>query len=154
MAGTVIPSVPDLKRYVGVSLGSTDWITVDQHQIAAFAEATGDRQWIHVDVERARRESPFGRTIAHGYLTLGLTGALLPELVRVEKSSAVVNSGLEKVRFHTPVPAGSRLRLSARIKDVRQMPSGAARVTVGFQFELEGAQRPACAGDAILVYQP
>ncbi len=150
----LIPDVESIKKHEGVELGPSDWIEVSQKQIDLFAEATGDRQWIHVDPDRAREESPFKTTIAHGYLTLALTPALLPQLLVVQSFSQVVNYGIDKMRLREAVPVGSRLRLSAVIKNVRNMPNGAARVTLGLAFELEGARRPACVGDAIYVYFP
>jgi acyl dehydratase len=151
---THISAISELKRFIGVQLGSTGWFEVSQEMIDGFAEVTGDRQWIHTDVERARRESPFGETIAHGYLTLSLIPVLLPELLRVSGASMIVNSGIEKVRLQTPVPAGSRICLSAEIKSVRELPSGAARVVTRFRFELENATKPACTGDVVYVYYP
>ncbi len=150
----VIPSVSALKDWVGRKLGPSDWVVVEQSRIDSFAEATGDHQWIHVDVERAARESPFGGPIAHGYLTLALAPALLPQIVRVEGVRMGVNYGVEKMRLPTPVPAGARVRLSGEIKDVREMPGGGARVTIGMTFEVEGGAKPACVADAIYVYYP
>lgn len=151
---TVIPGIPSIKDFVGVPLGPGDWVTVTQQQIDAFAEATGDRQWIHVDVERAGRESPFRRPVAHGYLTMALAPALLPSLVRVEKVGSIVNYGIDKLRLPAPVPAGARVRLSAEINDVREMSTGAARVRIGLRFEIEGGTKPACTANAIFVYLP
>jgi len=151
---TVIPSIGALKQFVGKPLGTSDWVTVTQEQINAFAEATGDHQWIHVDVERARTQSPFKTTIAHGYLTISLAPALLPQIVRVEGIRMGVNYGLDKMRLPAPVPAGARVRLTASIKDVREMPGGAARATFGLTFEVEGGTKPACSADAIYVYYP
>lgn len=149
-----IAGVSAIKDLVGAPLGPSDWITVSQERIDAFAAATGDCQWIHVDVERARRESPFEQTIAHGYLTLSLIPVILPSLLEVEKCSQVVNYGIDKLRLREPVPAGSRLRLGARIKNVRNLPTGAARVTFSLRFEAEGGSRPVCIGDVIYVYYP
>jgi acyl dehydratase len=151
---TVIPSVRALKQFVGKSLGASNWVTVSQDQINAFAHATGDHQWIHVDVERARRESPFKGTIAHGYLTLSLAPSLLPEIFRVEGARLGVNYGIEKMRLPAPVPAGARVRVLAELKDVRDMPGGGARATFGLVFEIEGGAKPACVADAIYVYYP
>ncbi|HTF35458.1 MAG TPA: MaoC family dehydratase [Myxococcota bacterium] len=151
---TVIPSVRALKQFVGKSLGASNWVTVSQDQINAFADATGDHQWIHVDVERARRESPFKGTIAHGYLTLSLAPSLLPEIFRVEGARLGVNYGIEKMRLPAPVPAGARVRVLAELKDVRDMPGGGARATFGLVFEIEGGAKPACVADAIYVYYP
>jgi len=151
---SVIPGVSALKEWVGRKLGPSDWVMVEQSRIDAFAEATGDHQWIHVDVERARRESPFGGPIAHGYLTLSLAPALLPQIVRVDGVRMGVNYGVEKMRLPAPVPSGARVRLSGEIKDVREMLGGGARVTFGMTFEVEGGGKPACVADAIYVYYP
>ena len=151
---TVIPGVRALKQFVGKSLGASGWVTVSQEQINAFADATGDHQWIHVDVERARRESPFKGTIAHGYLTLSLAPSLLPEIFHVEGARLGVNYGIEKMRLPAPVPAGARVRVLAELKDVRDMPGGGARATFGLVFEIEGGAKPACVADAIYVYYP
>jgi len=151
---TVIPSVRALKQFVGKSLGASSWVTVSQEQINAFAGATGDHQWIHVDTERARRESPFKGTIAHGYLTLSLAPSLLPEIFRVEGARMGVNYGIDKMRLPAPVPAGARVRVLAELKDVRDMPGGGARATFGLVFEIEGGAKPACVADAIYVYYP
>ncbi|HYB12144.1 MAG TPA: MaoC family dehydratase [Myxococcota bacterium] len=151
---TVIPSVRALKQFEGKALGASSWVTVSQAQINAFADATGDHQWIHVDVERARRESPFKGTIAHGYLTLSLAPSLLPEIFRVEGARLGVNYGIEKMRLPAPVPAGARVRVLVELKDVRDMPGGGARATFGLVFEIEGGSKPACVADAIFVYYP
>ncbi len=151
---TIVSGIPELKSYVGKPLGMSDWVEVTQERIDAFAAATGDRQWIHVDVERARRESPFGQTIAHGYLTIALVPVLLPQILQIENASMVVNSGLEKMKLPSPVPAGARVRLGAEIKHVRDMPSGGARVVLSLRVEVEGATRPACTADAVYVYFP
>jgi len=149
---TVIPDLAALKGFVGRPLGPTDWIEVPQSQIDAFAKATGDHQWIHVDVERAKRESPFRGTIAHGYLTIALAPALLPQIVRVEGIRMGVNYGIDSMRLPAPLPAGGRIRLAAQVKDVREMPGGAARVTFALTFELEGGAKPVCVADVVYVY--
>ncbi|MCC6642557.1 MAG: MaoC family dehydratase [Deltaproteobacteria bacterium] len=151
---TIIPGIHALKPLVGRRLGTSDWITVTQEQIQRFADATGDHQWIHCDVERARRESPFKGTIAHGYLTLALAPTLMSQVLRVEGVRMGVNYGVEKMRLPAPVPAGARLRMSAEIKDVRDLPGGGARATIGLSFEIEGQAKPACVADAIYVYYP
>ena len=150
----VIPSVSALKSFVGQKLGPSEWTTVGQEQIDAFARATGDHQWIHVDVERARRESPFGGPIAHGYLTIALAPVLRPRLVEVKGVRMAVNYGLERMRLPAPVPAGARVRLTAELKGVREMPSGAAHTTIGLVFEVEGGDKPVCTADAIYLYFP
>jgi acyl dehydratase len=151
---TIIPSIGAMKEWEGRRLGPSEWIEIDQAQIDRFAEATGDRQWIHVDPERAAKDSPFGRTIAHGYLTLSLAPVLLPRIVEVKGAGMVVNHGLDKMRLPAPVPSGSRVRLAAEIKSVRLLKGGAARVVVSLTFEVEGSARPACTADAIYVYFP
>lgn len=150
----VIPDITSIKDYVGKPLGETDWFTVTQEQIHDFARATGDHQWIHTDVARAETESPSGGTIAHGYLTLSLAPALLPQLLQVDNSSRTVNYGADKVRLPAPVPAGGRVRLAAEIKHVRGVPGGAARVCIGLRFEVEGSRKPCCTAEAIYVYFP
>jgi acyl dehydratase len=151
---TVIPSLSALADHEGTHLGVTDWVRIDQDRIDAFAEATDDRQWIHCDVERARRESPWKQTIAHGYLTLALAPALLERLLRIEGWSAAVNTGIDKMRLSAPVPAGSRIRMRAEIKSARALPGGRVRVVFGLRFEVEGSARPACTANVIYVYMP
>lgn len=148
----VIPDIPSIKSWIGRELGASEWVAITQEQINLFAEATGDHQWIHVDLERAKRESPFEQTIAHGYLTLSLGPALLPQIARVEGVRMGINYGIDKLRFPSPVVVGSRVRLVAQIKDVRDMPGGGARVTFGFTFELEGGTKPACVAEVLFVY--
>jgi len=155
MAGpTIIPDIPSIKKYVDQPLGETEWVTIDQQKIDQFAEATGDHQWIHVDVERARRESPFETTIAHGYLTLALAPVLLSQLLVVANTSNIVNYGIDKLRLHTPVRAGGRVRLKAEIKGVRDLPKGGARVVIALTFEVEGAAKAALTGRVVYVYFP
>jgi acyl dehydratase len=150
-SSTTIPHPSQLKAFVGKELGTSDWVTVTQEQIDAFANATGDHQWIHVDVERARRDSPFRGTIAHGYLTLSLTPTLLGTVVRVEGVRMGVNYGIDKLRLPAPVPAGARLRLHARLADAREI-GGGVRATFGVSYEVEGGAKPACVADVIYVY--
>lgn len=131
----------DLLPLVGCPLGPSEWITVDQTMIDKFADATGDHQWIHVDVERARREMPGGKTIAHGYLTLALVPRLAATLLQVAKRSRGVNYGSNKVRFTNVVPAGSRVRLRQRIINVEEVPGNGVRVTSEMTVEIEGQER-------------
>jgi acyl dehydratase len=139
----------DLAQYIGKEIGVSDWFTVDQAMIDKFAEATGDHQWIHVDVERARREMPGGTTIAHGYLTLSLVPRLAATLVRVKKRSRGLNYGSNRVRFTGQVPAGSRVRLRQTIKSVEPVESGGVRITSESTMEVEGAARPALVAETI-----
>ena len=149
-----IPDVRSLKQYIDHPVGPSGWVTITQKKIDLFAEATGDDQWIHIDEERARLESPFGGPIAHGFLTLSLAPVLLAELLAVDGVALTVNYGFDKIRLQTPVPAGSRVRMSGSIRSVREAPGGAARVIFHMVIELESTTRPACVGDAVLVYVP
>jgi len=149
-----IPSVAALKDFVGQPMGPSDWVTVTQERIQSFADATGDQQWIHTDPERAKSQSPFGTAIAHGYFTISLAPPLIEQLFQIEGCSMTVNYGIEKMRLQEPVPAGGRIRLSAEISKVRMLPSGGARTSIHFVFEVDGGKRPACVCDAVLVYFP
>jgi acyl dehydratase len=132
-------------------LGTTDWHLIDQRRVDAFAEITGDHQWIHVDPERARLDSPFGSTIVHGALTLSLCTVFLSELVQVRDVTHVVNVGFDRVRFRSPVPVGSRLRGTARLVGARRMAQGAL-VTARITAQLEGTAKPACQADQLLAF--
>ena len=148
-----VPTPADLLEHVGESLGPTEWVVVDQERINQFAEATGDHQWIHVDVERATAESPFGGPIAHGYLTLALANLFLPQLLSVETFSAGLNIGLDKVRFPSPVPAGSKIRGSGEIVSAVEA-GGGVQVVVRVTIEAEGASKPACVADTVSRFLP
>ena len=139
----------DLAKHVGQKLGPSEWLTVDQAMIDKFAEATGDHQWIHVDVERAKRELPGGKTIAHGYLTLSLLPRMMPELLKVTKRSRGVNYGSNKVRFVSPVPAGARVRLRSTIKNVEPVEGNGVRITFEAVIEVEGQSRPAMVAETL-----
>jgi acyl dehydratase len=148
--------LPRMTRFSGIDellaagdLGTSGWVLVDQGRIDRFAEVTGDRQWIHVDPERAKAEGPFGGTIAHGALTLSLCMTFLTEVVQVDGVTFVVNGGFDKVRFLRPVPAGSRLRGRVSLLQSRRLPDG-ARVVVRTTAEIDGERRPACTADQIL----
>ena len=143
----IFTSPDELKAAVGEQLGYTDWLEVDQKRIDLFAEATGDHQWIHVDPERAA-SGPFGTTIAHGYLTLSLLPLFGPQLIAVEGVKMGVNYGSNKVRFPAPVPVGSRLRATAAISGVDDVPGG-VQVTVTQTFERDGAEKPVCVAEAL-----
>src|SRR4029450_10337791 len=140
---TAIQGIEGLKAKVGEHLGHSDYVEITQDRVNRFADATGDHQWIHVDVERATRESPFGGPIAHGYLTLSLAPTLLPQVLRVEGVRMGVNYGANKVRFPSPVPVGAKLRLGATLAGVEEV-AGGAQVTVDLVFEVEGAAKPSC----------
>src|SRR5712672_3949847 len=138
----------DLKAYEGKEIGVSDWFTVTQEQIDKFADATGDHQGIHVDVERAKREMPGGKTIAHGYLTLSLVPRLGQTLYRVKHRSRGLNYGSNRIRFTGQVPAGSRIRLRQKIKAVDPVEGG-VRITSENTVEVEGASRPALVAETI-----
>ena len=139
----------DWTAHVGKQLGPSEWWTVDQTMIDKFAEATGDHQWIHVDVERAKRDMPGGKTIAHGYLTLSLVPRMAATLSRVEKRRHGINYGSNKVRFINPVPAGSRIRLRQRIAGVEEIANNGVRITSEMTVEIEGQDKPALIAETI-----
>jgi acyl dehydratase len=150
----VVQTPNDMKALVGQKTGTSEWWTVDQAQIDKFAEATGDHQWIHVDVERAKKEMPGGKTIAHGYLTLSLIPRLAQTLLKIEKRSRGINYGLNKVRFVSPVPAGARVRLTQTIKAVDDIEGGGVRITSEMVMEVEGAPRPAVVAETMGLAYP
>ena len=150
----VVPNILALAQFVGSPLGPSSWLTVSQERIDDFARATGDDQWIHVDGERAKQDSPFGRTIAHGYLTLSLAHTMLPEIFKVENCSHIVNYGVERVRLREPVPSESRIRLNGEVRDVRKVSGGAARVAISLRCEAENVRRPVCTGEGIYIFFP
>lgn len=148
MAVTVLDGLDEVRAAVGRHLGYSDWVLVDQERVDRFAEATGDHQWIHVDVARAIAESPFGGPIAHGYLTLALSNLFLPEIVDVRGVAMGVNYGTGRVRFPAPVPVGSRVRGGAELVECTDIPGGVQtlmRITV----EVDGGSKPACVIDSL-----
>ena len=147
---TVFANPDALKDSVGTHLGYTDWMVVDQDRINRFADATGDHQWIHVDVEQAKA-GPFGGTIAHGYLTLSLTNLFLPQLITVENISMGINYGVNKVRFPSPVLAGSRIRAGAELAEVEEV-AGGVQAIIRITVELEGSAKPACVVENVTRY--
>ncbi|MEV0083722.1 p-hydroxycinnamoyl-CoA hydratase [Saccharopolyspora sp. NPDC050642] len=149
MSTTRVATLADLKPLAGKPLGTSSWIEVPQERIGTFADATDDHQWIHVDPERARAESPFGGPIAHGYLTLALIIPMWAEVLAVDSVTMAVNYGLNKVRFTSPVPAGGRVRLNAALKTVEDLPKGGVQLTVDGKIELEGAERPAVVAEPV-----
>ena len=148
MAPRIINGSAELKTLVGEHLGYSPWLTVTQESVNMFAEATGDHQWIHVDVERAKKESPFGGPIAHGYLTLSLIPALLPQVVVTTGFKMGVNYGANKVRFMSPVPVGANLRIGGVLKQVDDV-AGGVQITYEVTFEIEGNPKPACVAEVI-----
>jgi acyl dehydratase len=144
----VYESLDDLRGAAGTDLGHTEWMEITQERVQQFADATGDHQWIHVDAERAKAESPFGGPIAHGYLTLALTNLFLPELLSVPAASSGVNYGAGKVRFPAPVLVGSRVRGAAVITAVEEVRGG-VQTTITITVEIEGQDKPACVVESL-----
>ena len=143
-------SMATAPQFAGRELGASDWVAVDQDRIDAFAACTGDRQWIHVDVERARRESPFGRTIAHGYLTLSLVAAMVMELGVIPPDTATgLNYGLDKVRFIAPVKAGKRVRLRASLLAAEAQSGSRMLLKLACTLEIEGEAKPALVAETL-----
>lgn len=142
-----------LQAEPGQQLGTTEWLEVDQARINMFAEATGDHQWIHVDPERAK-DGPFGACIAHGYLTLSLVNLFLPDIFKVHNISMGINYGVNKVRFPSAVPVGSKLRGIGEVVEVEEIKGGAVQVIVRVTVEIEGSDRPACVVDTINRFMP
>lgn len=151
---TVIPTLAEVANFIGVDLGPSDWVSITQDRIDEFAKATGDDQWIHTDVERARRESPWKETIAHGYLTLSLAPMLLKQVLDIAESRSAINSRIEKMRLSSPVLAGSRVRMSGSITHARSLPGSGLRVVLRLVFEVEGSAKPACTASVVYVYYP
>ena len=140
-------TLDELRGAAGRHLGWTDWMEITQQRVNLFADATGDHQWIHVDIERANA-GPFGGPIAHGFLTLALSNRFLPELLQVPGASAGVNYGTGKVRFPAPVPVGSRIRGGAEITAVEEIPGG-VQTTITITIEVEGSAKPACVVESL-----
>ena len=137
-----------LRKLAGSDLGSSGWLEITQERVNTFADATGDHQWIHVDVEKAK-SGPFGGTIAHGYLTLSLIIALFQELLDIKGVQMGINYGLEKVRFPAPVPVGRRIRLHAKVGDVQEVAGNGVQTQFHFTIEVEGSDKPACVAQAL-----
>jgi acyl dehydratase len=142
-----ITGLDELRRAEGETLGTSEWHEVTQDAIDAFADVTGDHQWIHVDVERAK-ETPFGGTIAHGYYTLSLAPALSAQIVRYEGFAFALNYGLNRVRFPAPLPVGARVRVTAKLASVEDIPGG-AQMTLELTFEREGGDKPVCVAQSL-----
>ena len=149
MAVVEAQGIEGLKALIGKQIGPGEWREVRQEDIDAFADLSGDHQWIHVDVERARRESPFGTTVAHGNLTLSLIDGLRLDLVSSSGFALGVNYGWNKVRFPAPVPAGSRVRAKAEIVSVEEVGGGWWQVVTRFTLEVQGSDKPCCVADSV-----
>jgi acyl dehydratase len=149
---TTTDPIAQLREQIGVQRGPSDWRTVSQEDINSFAEITGDHQWIHVDVERAKTESPFGTTIAHGNLTLSLIDGLREQISGADLSQHIalgVNMGWNRVRYPAPVPAGSRVRAAAELVSVEEKGGGWYEVVDRFTVEVDGGEKPACVAESV-----
>jgi len=146
----VINGLDELRTRVGTNLGVSDWVTVEQDNVTTFAKLTGDEQWIHVDPERARG-GPFGTTVQHGFLTLGMATGLLWSVCTVEGFGVILNYGLNRVRFPSPLRVGDRFRLHVSLAEVKEL-SGGAEVVYHLEYEVEGEQKPCCVADLVFRY--
>jgi acyl dehydratase len=144
---TTFAALPSLK---GKELGSSEWFEITQDRVTTFADATDDHQWIHVDVARARAESPYGGPIGHGFLTLSLFVPMWSQVLTVTDMTMGINYGLNKVRFPAPVPVGSRVRLTATVLDVEEVKGGGLQLTVGGVIERDGGDKPVCVLEALM----
>ena len=145
---TTTTTMAELPGLAGTELGTSGWCEVPQERVNAFAEATGDHQWIHVDVERAKKESPFGGPVAHGYLTLSMLVPLFDQVLTVTDAAMAVNYGLNKVRFPSPVPVGSKVRVTATVKQVEEV-TGGLQLTVAAVIERDGGDKPVCIAEPV-----
>jgi acyl dehydratase len=153
MARTRIEGGAGLLAHSGKDLGTSDWQTMTYERIATFAEATGDHQWIHVDRARIAKESPFGRPLAHGYLTLSLVAGLFFELLDLDGFKLVINYGTNKVRFPNPLKEGDRYRLALKLGDVKDVGNGWVEAPFLAAIEVEGAPKPACVAECVYRFQ-
>lgn len=148
----VFTTFEELTEAAGTDLGTSDWVTIDQRRVNQFADATGDHQWIHVDLERAK-EGPFGGTIAHGYLTLSLVPWLGSQVFTLRTPGAKLNYGVNKVRFPAPLRVGKRIRLHVQMGEVVDIPSG-KQLTVHHTVEIEDEAKPACVAETVVLLMP
>jgi acyl dehydratase len=152
VAPVVVEKLDSLNEYVGKEIGVSEWITVTQERITQFAEATEDRQWIHLDRERSERESPYGTPIAHGFLTLSLLSRFMKDVIQVRGGvKMAVNYGLNRVRFPSPVRAGAKIRARTTLLNVKEVP-GAYETTFAVVVESEGGEKPCCVAESIVRY--
>ncbi len=151
MALITVSSYDEFAAYLGKELGQSDWLEITQERINLFADATLDHQWIHVDVERAKTESPYMSTIAHGYLTLSLLPYLYEQIIEAKNIKMLVNYGMDKMKFGIPVLVGKRVRLSAMLHNIANL-RGTAKVEIKFKLEIDGERKPALEGIATFLY--
>jgi acyl dehydratase len=152
VAAIIVDTPDSLKQFVGKDIGVSEWLPIKQERIAQFAEATEDRQWIHLDQERAERESPYGATIAHGFLTLSLISRLMKDVIQVRGGTGMtVNYGLNRVRFPSPLRAGSKIRARVTLLNIKEVP-GAYETLFSVTIESEGSEKPCCVAESIVRY--
>jgi len=151
MAKLIVNSYDEFASHLGEELGCSDWLTVDQERINLFADATLDHQWIHVDTERAKTESQYGTTIAHGYLTLSLLPYMWDQIVDVRNIRMLVNYGMDRMKFGIPVVTGSRIRLVTKLHNIENL-RGICKAEIDFKIEIEGQRKPALQGIASFLY--
>jgi acyl dehydratase len=149
MALVTANGIDEMRGLIGQDVGPSQWREVTQEAIDRFAELSGDDQWIHVDVERAKRESPFGGTVAHGNLTLSMIDGFRKDLIQAEGFALGVNYGWNKVRFPAPVPSGARVRATAQVVSVDELDGGWFHIVTRFTVEVEGSEKPACVGESV-----
>ncbi|GAB3675652.1 MaoC family dehydratase [Salinisphaera aquimarina] len=148
----ILENVEELQSLVGEEIGTSNWMAIDQERVNLFADATDDHQWIHVDIERAKKESPFGGPVAHGFLTLSLLPPLVNDIFKVEGVTTRVNYGLNKVRFVAPVLVGSRVRARVTLKSVEPRGEGRYMICNEIAIEIEGQDKPACLAQGLTLY--
>lgn len=151
MEKLIINSYDEFAAYLGKDLGSSEWLLLDQERINLFADATLDHQWIHVDVDRAKVESPYKSTIAHGYLTLSVLPYLWDQIIQVNNITMLVNYGMDKMRFGQPVISGNRVRLVTKLHNIQNL-RGICKTEIDFKIEIENQRKPALEGIASFLY--
>ena len=151
MEKLIVNSYEEFETHLGEVLGTSEWLLIDQQRINLFADATLDHQWIHVDVERAKNESPYKSTIAHGYLTLSVLPYLWDQIIEVRNIKMLVNYGIENMRFGKPVITGSRVRLVTKLHGIQNL-RGVCKTEIEFRIEIEGERKPALEGTAVFLY--
>ncbi|MBD3229348.1 MAG: dehydratase [Candidatus Lokiarchaeota archaeon] len=152
MAKLNMKDIDELKKYEGEELGYSDYKLVTQNEIDMFAEATGDHQWIHVDVKKAKDKSPYGGTIAHGYYTISLAPVLISQIFNLKQKKMGVNYGIDKLRFPAPVPVGKRLRMKAELKKLTEIKENTYQANFILTFEVEDQEKPSCVAEVIYRY--
>ena len=148
----VFSSVHQLTALAGADIGISDWLQITQERIQSFADVTGDQQWIHTDPERARHESPWGCTVAHGYLTVAMIPVLNQTIMRISGLSATVNYGLDKLRFPSAVPSGTRIRSRLTLREIKEQSPGRYLARYTTTVEIEGSEHPACVAENLALY--